>query len=141
MSLATSAHAQFPEGELKIKPDELKLTYQSYEEGFTYPCKAEFALPEDPYDFKVSCFDGQTLKRIFNVHLAITMTSRTVAPKMRMEILYWVNGDGATSWMSFQEASPMVIYEASQSVKDESASLLLELAISVKSDLGPSRFQ
>lgn len=123
---AVPASAQY--GDLKIQPSDLKLKYQAYDGAFTLPCTAEFLSPASPYDFKVRCDDDkEAVSHDFVVHLAISMYARTVAPKLRVEILYWVDGEGATSWLSFAEPNALAGYEASQKIKGEESSLFLEL--------------
>lgn len=113
--------------ELPIRPEMLSLTYRADEGDWSYPCKAEFLYPNNPYDFKVRCQN-----RTFTVHLAITKLTRSATPQQRYEILYWVNGDGATSWLTFEKESPLIHYTASQSIRGEPASLLLEIALPQK---------
>jgi hypothetical protein len=110
--------------ELPIRPEMLKLAYQPDDGETGVPCRAEFLYPDNPYDFKVRCQN-----RTFAVHLAITKLTRSVTPQQRYEILYWVNGEGATSWLTFQNESPLVHYQASQSIKGEPAALMLELSV------------
>lgn len=127
LASAQSIQPKAIRNELPIRPEMLSLTYRADEGDWSYPCEAEFLYPNNPYDFKVRCQN-----RTFTVHLAITHLTRSVAPQQRYEILYWVNGDGATSWLTFEKESPLIHYTASQSIRGEPASLLLEIALPQK---------
>ena len=110
-----------------ITPAQLNFHYENFDGDFNLPCKAEFTSQNSPYDFTVSCFEKQVLKRKFDVHLALTLYRSPRAPKTRIEILYWVNHDGATSWLTFDDAVTMQEFESSQSLKNESNALRMKV--------------
>ena len=111
----------------EISPSQLEFHYEDYDGGFNYGCKSELAGADNPYDFSVKCFEKQILKRTFNVHLALTVYRKAVAPKTKVEILYWVNGEGATSWLTFDDAITLQEFESSQSLKNESSDLRMKI--------------
>jgi hypothetical protein len=112
---------------LGFDPFDLKLTYEDYEGSFNHPCKAEIAYPDNPYDFKVKCYNGEKLIRSFSLHLAITRYERAQTPRTQYEILFWVNGEGATSWLRFNELTKMQHFTSSQSIAREAATLRMKL--------------
>lgn len=114
---------------LEIDPISLVLNYEDFDGSFNYSCKATSVSPENPYDYTVRCFDGADLIRTLNIHLIITRYLKPVAPRTWYEILYWVNGEGATSWLYFDEITQMSRYQASQSIAGESAALRVRIKL------------
>ncbi len=142
MSLAlflfnTGAHAQTSDGRRGYAviptPQAMSFLYEDYDGSFAYSCTSQFLqTPKDnPYDFVVKCYDKQqVLKRTFSVHLAITVYAMESAPKTKIEILYWVNQNGATSWINLSDASPSLYsYESSQAIQGEASDLRIKLQI------------
>lgn len=114
---------------LSIDPTSLVLNYEDFDGAFNHPCKASFASPENPYDFKVRCYEGAHLVRTLNVHLIITRYVKPIEPRIQYEILYWVNGEGATSWLGFNEGAKMSHFQSSQSIAGESSALRVRLKL------------
>lgn len=115
---------------LEIDPFDLKLAYESFDGTTNYPCKASFTYPENPYDFTVKCYNegGKEMKSL-SLHLAVTRYQRTFVPRTQYEILYWVNQEGATTWLKFDEIVHMQNFSTSQSVVGEAAGLSLKLKL------------
>jgi len=114
---------------LEIAPSDLTINYEDFDGSFNYPCKATRISEENPYDLKVSCYDGPKLVRTLSVHLIISRYVKPVAPRTWYEILYWVNNEGATSWMKFDDVIQMRSYQASQSLAGESSALRLKVSL------------
>ena len=126
-----TSSAQFG-GEIKITPEMMKLSYQPDEGDGLLNCTAHYLYENNPYDFKVLCSDEQgTLKKELNLHLALTILKRPQSPlvKMKIQIMFWVNGEGAVTWLTFDHLNEFRYYEGSQSIKGEPAALHLEFAV------------
>lgn len=120
------------EKKLKLDPATMRFYYEDFDGMFNYPCKAEYANQVSPYDFNVKCFNQSELIRQFDVHLAITRYIKTTAPKTKIEVLYWVNHEGATSWLTFQDETTMHEFESSQSIVGEAAGLRLRVPLGIE---------
>lgn len=114
---------------LVIAPTALTLNYEDFDGSFNYPCKAARISDENPYDLSVRCYDGEKLIRTFSIHLIISRYEKPVEPRTKYEILYWVNNEGATSWLSFNEVIRMSGYQASQSIAGETSALRLKVSL------------
>ena len=106
---------------------DLKFEYGSFEGDWKYSCKSTLAYENSPYDYKVRCYDGPHVVRTFDVHLALSVYHVTAPDRTSIEVLYWVNGDGATSWMHLDGSSKMNRFQSSQSIRGEAAALRLEI--------------
>ena len=114
---------------MSVVPSDLKIIYEDQEGAWSYPCKAEYTQQEDPYDFTVKCYNGKVMVKQLSAHVAYSVYHFNYAPKTRIEILYWVNGEGATSWLMFDEIINMTEYQGSQSVAGEPTALRLTFPI------------
>lgn len=114
---------------LGIDPTSLVLNYEDFDGSFNYPCKATLTSPGNPFDFTVRCFDGSKLVRTLSAHLIITRYAKPVEPRTQYEILYWVNGEGATSWLGYNEGTVMSHFQSSQSIAGESSALRVRLKL------------
>lgn len=112
---------------LEVGPEDLTLSYEAFDGSFSYPCKAEYSYPDNPYDYTVKCFDGSKFIRAIDLHLSITRYELSSSPRTKYEILFWVEHEGATSWLNFDDVIEMQYYESSQSIKDEPSALRMKV--------------
>ena len=114
---------------LALDPIALSFKLQSFEGDWTHPCKAELQNPENPYDFRVRCYEGTALVRTLDVHLAISIYRKSSPPMTSIELLYWVNGEGATSWVHLEDRTNLKVIESSQSLTGEPVTLRLKATL------------
>lgn len=103
--------------------------YESYDGVATAACSHAVSNPQNPYDLTVKCSDGKSVKKEFLVHLALSRYRHQTAPRVTYELLYWVNGNGATSWYHFDEETNLNKVESAQSITGEDASLKLSITL------------
>jgi hypothetical protein len=122
--LLSPAFGQIPGDEIKIVAENLKFKYLSFDGETNLACTHVLENPKSQ-DWRVLC--GQ---KNFLVHLWVTAYRRTVEPRLSLEILYWVNGRGGTSWIHLKDAASLHSLYMSQSVEEDTTGLYMDLKIS-----------
>jgi hypothetical protein len=121
---ARSTSASSP---IEISPQTTKFSYETFDGTANFPCKSTFAYPDNPYDFDVRCFDGSREVKRVEVHLAVSRYTFSTAPKTKYEILYWVNHEGGTTWLSFDDSIFLRQFDGSQSIPGDTAEMHLKI--------------
>jgi hypothetical protein len=133
-SLFVSAQT-LPSLSYPITADNLKFSFQSYDGETNLKCKPNLEN-ELSQDWIVLCAsaDGKII-RTYSVHLWVKAYTRQVAPKLSLEVLYWVNdiskmpatGSSSTIWFHLKDSTSLQGLQLSQGVENDTAGLWLEL--------------
>ena len=121
--------------EYPVELSRLELAYES-SDGETYlPCQV---ADENPlaHDFRVKCGEqnGKALRE-YTVHLWVSEYTKSISPRMSLEILYWVTdwrdfrspvSHSSTFWLHFDDPTNLQGMELSQGVDQDLASLRLK---------------
>lgn len=110
-------------------PNQIRFVYEPYESG-SVACSHK-ASASNPYDLDIVCADKSVTKK-FTVHLALSKYTHPTPPTVSYELLYWVNGNGATTWFHLRDESALMMLESSQSINNESASLRIQIKLPAK---------
>lgn len=113
-----------------LPSDVLRFRYETYDRTKALNCKHALSnAAVSPYDWDVKCFheDGRLAKR-FDVHLALSIYERTTLPRLSIELLYWISGEGATTWFHFNDPTTLRSLQTGQTVERGVAGLYLEIA-------------
>ncbi len=116
-----------PKGSVKANLVTFKL--ESFDGNQFYNCVHAVANPNNPYDLSVKCSDKKGNQKQFIVHLALSRYRHQTAPKVSYELLYWVDGNGASSWYHFDEETKLMKTESSQSIPGLDAALKLSITL------------
>jgi hypothetical protein len=114
-------------GPIILDVNQVKYQYLSYDGALTASCKHVLENLENPYDWTVKCTDQKGGDHRFNVHLAVSRFRHPAPPEVTYEVLYWVNGNGASSLYDFKKDGELMKISSGQSVTGEDAELRLDL--------------
>ncbi len=106
----------FASSALAVAPNKVRFVYEPYEAAAT-ECVHQTSA-SNPYDLDVDCSD-KTVARKFTVHLALSKYTHPTPPRVSYELLYWVNGNGATTWFHLKDESALMMLESSQNVSGD----------------------
>lgn len=123
---AVAAHANIKQ---PINANTVSFQFESFDGLASIPCFHVIINPSNPYDLAVTCTDGKKITKKFTAHLALSRYRHPTAPKVTYELVYWVNGNGATTWNHFEEETKLMKVESSQSITGEEAALKLGITL------------
>ena len=126
-SISSAAPIPTVSKRIELTPRNISLSYQNFEGTAIYACKSAFTYTDNPYDFTVTCTDENKTSRKYAVHLAVSRYTFSSVPRTKYEILYWVNQEGATTWLSFKESVNLSQIDASQTISGDNAELHLTI--------------
>ena len=106
--------------------NEIRFVYEPYDAG-AMSCTHRKS-DSNPYDLDVVCSD-KTVTKKFSVHLALSKYTHPTPPTVSYELLYWVNGNGATTWFHLRDESALMMLESSQSITGEEAGLRIQIIL------------
>jgi hypothetical protein len=116
-----------------LPAEKIQFTYQSFDGAFVYECEHAITNAENPYDWTVRCYEGEKLRGKYVAHVALTQYTHPSAPRLSLELLYWLTGSGieseagSTTWFHLREASSIMEVSSSQTVDQGTAGLYLDV--------------
>ena len=111
------------------RQDRMSFVYESFDGAERLQCKHVLEREDNPYDWTVKCDRGQGRFRKFTVHLAVSRYRHPTPPEVTYEVLYWVDGNGASSLYDFNTDGELKTVNSSQSVTGEEAGLRMVLRL------------
>jgi hypothetical protein len=128
-----SKNAQAPhKTALRYFKNDVRYTYESFDGAQFMNCSHTHQNEENPYDWTVKCADAKGVEKRFTVHLAVSRFHHSTKPEVTYEVLYWVNGNGASSLYDFNQDGMLVSIESGQSLIGEDAELRLHLKLATQ---------
>jgi hypothetical protein len=108
---------------------QMSFTYEPYGEGPTQACIHQVVSAQNPMDWKVKCPMGSSATREFTAHVVVSKYVRAAEPRVSYEVLYWVNGEGASTLYNFKNDGELMSISSGQSVDGGTAGLRLNLIL------------
>ncbi len=112
--------------------NDVRYTYESFDGAEFMACSHTLQTEENPYDWTVKCAGEKGVEKRFTVHLAVSRFQHSTKPEVTYEVLYWVNGNGASSLYDFNQDGMLVNIESGQSLIGEDAELRLHLKLATQ---------
>jgi hypothetical protein len=129
-----SAQASRKAARQALTSDSMRFVYRSYDGTTTHYCRHRLQSENSPYDWKVECSDGKSIRSEYVVHLALSVYRRDRLPNLSVELLYWITSGtripseiGSTTWMHFNRDSSLASISSSQTLDRGTAGLYLEI--------------
>jgi hypothetical protein len=123
---------------IPLPAEKIRFTYQSFDGAFVRECEHALTSAGNPYDWSVRCYEGEKLRGKYVAHIALTQYTHPSAPRLSLELLYWLTGTGieseagSTTWFHLREASSVMEVSSSQTVDQGSAGLYLDIDLAGK---------
>ena len=112
---------------VRISNERMSFLYETFDGTDRMKCRHFLEREDNPYDWTVKCENGKGRFRKFTVHLAVSRYRHPAPPEVTYEVLYWVDGNGATSFYDFDTDGALRTINANQSVTGEEAGLRMVL--------------
>jgi hypothetical protein len=112
-----------------FKNDRMSFLFETFDGADRMKCKHFLEREDNPYDWTVKCENGKGRFRKFTVHLAVSRYRHPAPPEVTYEVLYWVDGNGATSLYDFDTDGGLRTINANQSIQGEESGLRMVLRL------------
>ncbi|NDF14442.1 hypothetical protein EB061_03865 [bacterium] len=129
IGLFSGISAQAAKETLRVAPDRMSFLFESFDGAERMKCRHVLEREDNPYDWTVKCDSGKGHARKFTVHLAVSRYRHPSPPEVTYEVLYWVDGNGATSLYDFDTDGGLRTINSNQSVTGEEAGLRMVLRL------------
>jgi hypothetical protein len=112
-----------------LKNDRMSFLFETFDGTDRMKCRHFLEREDNPYDWTVKCENGKGRFRKFTVHLAVSRYRHPAPPEVTYEVLYWVDGNGATSLYDFDTDGVLRTINANQSITGEESGLRMVLRL------------
>jgi hypothetical protein len=123
------AHAGSVKDTVKISNERMSFLFETFDGSDRMKCRHFLEREDNPYDWTVKCENGKGRFRKFTVHLAVSRYRHPSPPEVTYEVLYWVDGNGATSLYDFNTDGGLRTINANQSITGEESGLRMVLRL------------
>jgi hypothetical protein len=114
---------------VRILNERMSFLYETFDGTDRMKCRHFLEREDNPYDWTVKCENGKGRFRKFTVHLAVSRYRHPAPPEVTYEVLYWVDGNGATSLYDFDTDGALRTINANQSIAGEESGLRMVLRL------------
>ncbi len=114
---------------VRLSNDRMSFLFETFDGGDRMKCRHFLEREDNPYDWTVKCENGKGRFRKFTVHLAVSRYRHPSPPEVTYEVLYWVDGNGATSLYDFDTDGVLRTINANQSITGEESGLRMVLRL------------
>jgi hypothetical protein len=114
---------------VRVASDRMSFLFETFDGADRMKCRHFLEREDNPYDWSVKCENGKGRFRKFTVHLAVSRYRHPAPPEVTYEVLYWVDGNGATSLYDFNTDGELRTINSNQSITGEESGLRMVLRL------------